>query len=102
MTSKHLFSDLLANDARGRCDICSLSHATERDGGLMEVLVTIFGGLAIAFAAKKVADWKARRAFGKRTIRTWFTRRRPDGVLWPMHSLTEKFLILTSVCPVQQ
>jgi len=31
-------------------------------GDRMDALVTIVGGLAIAFAARAFADWKARRA----------------------------------------
>jgi hypothetical protein len=45
--------------------------------GLMEVLVTFFGGLAIAFAAKKLAVWKARKAFEKANY-TYLVRPKKD------------------------
>jgi len=32
----------------------------------MEILVTVVGGLAIAFGAKVYADWKAKKAFEKK------------------------------------
>jgi hypothetical protein len=43
----------------------------------VEALVTIIGGLAIAFAAKKVADWKARKAFEKENY-TYMVRPKKD------------------------
>jgi hypothetical protein len=77
-------------------------NGTEYDRGFMEVLVTIFGGLAIAFAGKACADWKAKKAFEKENYTYMVRPKRTDGVLWPMQSFTENFSIFTSVCPKQQ
>ena len=34
--------------------------------GFMEILVTVVGGLAIAFGAKFYADWKTKKGFEKK------------------------------------